>query len=48
MKIRLLGAELLCAGGRAHGQTDRQTDRQTDMTKLIVSFRRLRDKYKKD
>jgi len=31
MKIRPVGADLICAGGRAGGQTD--------MTKLIVSFR---------
>ena len=39
MKIRPMGAELFCAGGRTDRQTDGLTDGQTDMTKVIVTFR---------
>ena len=38
MKIRLVGAELFCAGGRAGGRTDGRTDGRMDLTKLIVTF----------
>ena len=43
IEIRLVGAELLHAGGR----TDRQTDAQGDLMKLIVAFRNFANVLKR-